>query len=340
MNAYGEMAFGGLVNAGAGVISNFLAKWREEEARRENYKYGEMAADAADARTRALYNDLQSPYALLQQYKAAGLSPAAMYAGSGGGAVPQGAQSNGAAGVSPTTYGINPMEGAQVALLEAQTRKLNAESDTIEGKNERGQNEIAQILAQAGLQNAEKLYTEAETKISKINGDILDEAKEWKAEQFRADAQLAMQEAEKALYEARQAKLDFDFNKETYKTRVNEEEEKLKKLAAEVLFIKQGQQLTYWQEKKLSAEINKIWWDALYKCSQLEWDVNKFQMEYEIDIQKFVTEMGLEYDKLDYDARKTVFQGFTDILKGMAAAATLGAVKMPTKTTPKTTKKK
>lgn len=47
--------------------------------RRLNYKYNEMAAENADKRTRALYNDIYSPKALLGQYAEAGLSPSLMF---------------------------------------------------------------------------------------------------------------------------------------------------------------------------------------------------------------------------------------------------------------------
>lgn len=46
-----------------------------------------------------------------------------MYGGNMQGSVGQGAQGNGAAGVSPTTYGITPMDTAQLGLIQAETRK-------------------------------------------------------------------------------------------------------------------------------------------------------------------------------------------------------------------------
>lgn len=133
MSAYGEMAFGGLVNAGSSIFSNWLAKEREDIARKENYRLGEMAAQNADARTRALYHDLQSPQALLQQYKDAGLSPSLMFASGGaGGATPaHAAQGTGAAGISPTTFGMDLLQGAQLAAINAQTEKTKAETANI-----------------------------------------------------------------------------------------------------------------------------------------------------------------------------------------------------------------
>lgn len=133
MNDYLSAGIGAGVSGVFGVLNNYLAGKREEKARSENFKYNEMAADNADARTRALYADLQSPAALLQQYKEAGLSPSLMFGGGGiGGQTTQGAQGEGASGVSPHTFGINPMDAANMALINAQVKKTNAEAEVLD----------------------------------------------------------------------------------------------------------------------------------------------------------------------------------------------------------------
>lgn len=146
----GAAAVGGIVSGGFGVLSNYLAAKRQNELIEKQYQLNEKAANNADARTRALYEDYQSPEALLKQYQSAGLSPSLMFGGSGagGGAQPaSGAQGAGVSGQSPVFFGIDPMKGAQLGLIEAQSRKLNAEADTIEGKNERGTQEIQKLEA-------------------------------------------------------------------------------------------------------------------------------------------------------------------------------------------------
>lgn len=62
----GQTLVGGLINAIYGGINNTMAENREHTARIENYELGEKAAENADARTRALYNDLQSPQTLMK----------------------------------------------------------------------------------------------------------------------------------------------------------------------------------------------------------------------------------------------------------------------------------
>lgn len=130
MGTYGAAALGAGVSAVGGMLGNAVGMIRDRQMAELNYRYGEMAANEADKRTRALYNDLQSPAALLKQYGDAGLSPSLMYgqSGSAGASPSSGAQGSGASGLGATTYGINLMEGAQLGLMKAQADKLNAEA--------------------------------------------------------------------------------------------------------------------------------------------------------------------------------------------------------------------
>lgn len=176
MNAayIGGMAATGAMQGGFGILSSYLNnKWaekREKAARKENFEYGEMSANAADARTRALYRDLQSPEALLQQYRAAGLSPSLMFGGGGiGGQTTQGAQGAGAAGISPTTYGIPPIDFAQIKLMESEANKNNAEADRLNGNNERGKAEISEILERTNNFALKNAWQEYENALQEIN---------------------------------------------------------------------------------------------------------------------------------------------------------------------------
>lgn len=73
---FGVNAGTSALSAGFGILSSYLSnKWARENAdhdREENYKYNELAAGNADARTRTLFNDLYSPQAQIQQLKEAG----------------------------------------------------------------------------------------------------------------------------------------------------------------------------------------------------------------------------------------------------------------------------
>lgn len=130
-------------NIGATIYNNETAAERERNARQENFLYGEQAAKNADARTRALYNDLYSPAAQLQQIKSAGLSPSLFYGDGGGISGQTGAIGTGASGVSPSTFGIPAMDFMNIAktiaetnLIEATTKKTESETTGVNLKNE------------------------------------------------------------------------------------------------------------------------------------------------------------------------------------------------------------
>lgn len=126
---------GGAIQAGLGAINNVYSAEREAQARSENYRYNEMAANNADARTRALYNDFYSPSALAQQYKAAGLSPSLMFGGTPGQGGASGAQGAGASGHPSTFTPISLLEGAQLANIAAQTENIKADTANKEEQN-------------------------------------------------------------------------------------------------------------------------------------------------------------------------------------------------------------
>lgn len=130
---------GSIVGAGIGaganifgtILGNEYAAQRESEARQENYQYNERAAENADARTRALYNDIYSPQAQLQQLKTAGLSPSLFYGDGGGISGQAGAQGAGAGGISPNVFGAPIFDFAQLAKTIAETKLINAQEENI-----------------------------------------------------------------------------------------------------------------------------------------------------------------------------------------------------------------
>lgn len=115
-------------------VQNQQSKENIEHAASVNYGYGEMSADSADARTRALYSDLYSPEAKVQQLKNAGLSVGLMYGqgGQGGTSSTAGAQGQGAGG-QQGKQPLGILQSAELGLMAAQAKKLNAEANNIEG---------------------------------------------------------------------------------------------------------------------------------------------------------------------------------------------------------------
>lgn len=115
---------------GSTLLNNYLARETTEHDRRENYRYGELAAQNADIRTRELYRDIYSPGAMLKQYQIAGLSPSVMYGGMPGGGGSSGASAAGAASAQTPFMPMSLLEGAQIGNIIAQTQKTKAETKT------------------------------------------------------------------------------------------------------------------------------------------------------------------------------------------------------------------
>lgn len=128
----GAGAMSGVFGIAQTFLNNHLQQERTDRDRRENFVYGEKAANAADLRTRALYNDFYSPEALLKQYKEAGLSPSLMFGGTPGQGGMQGARGTGAAGPTTPFMPFSMVEAAQAAALFAQTKKTKAETENIQ----------------------------------------------------------------------------------------------------------------------------------------------------------------------------------------------------------------
>lgn len=162
-------------NIGSAVYGNENALYREQLARTENFRYNERAADNADARTRALYMDLYSPQAQLEQLKAAGLSPSMFYGAGGGVSGQTGAQGAGTSGIMGQTYGMNPIDLAnfgktlaETKLLKAQENNVNADTDRINGDNERGQAEIQKLINENKIAGLDYEYKEFENALKQM----------------------------------------------------------------------------------------------------------------------------------------------------------------------------
>lgn len=254
---------------GFNAQNNAAAASQASDARWENYLYNEMAADKADMRTRALYNDLYSPAAKIEQLKAAGLSPS-LVAGEAAGAqgATAGAQGQGAAGIATQTFGMPPasmMEIANATLALSEARKVNAEANTEEGKNERGQAEIANLWADLKLKDAQatgqfiqnglnalKLQFESET--YENNKQIIEQT----ANEIQARAQLTMWQAMNENYK-------FTFETETYQDKKAMVKAQLNNILSDTALKNANKELTDAQTAKVREETNIIYDEYLLK---------------------------------------------------------------------------
>ena len=134
--------------AGGNIVSNIMTNLsntsmnaanieHEKEMLNMQNAFNAEQAVLADKRTRALYNDLQSPEAIKQQLQKAGLSVGLMYGQGGlGGHMQTGAQTNSAGAISVGRTATNPILDAQTAGIIANAAKTAAETEKLKSEKE------------------------------------------------------------------------------------------------------------------------------------------------------------------------------------------------------------
>lgn len=292
---------------GTAAFNNWLAQEREREARWENFKYNEAAADFADKRTRALYNDLQSPRALLSQYREAGLSPSLMFSGGGaGGGMTQGAMGNGTSGVMPTTYGVSPAEVAQTQLIQAQARLANAKANTEEGTNQRGQAEISELIGKSNNVALKNQWQEYENVIKYLDAKL----KEQTNDDYIEIAHLKVQELEankkKLVEEARSAKVKADIDEKTENDVIKFVQQQVSEQYSRILLNKCMQWKAFADIKMSQAQMASLAWSVRKEANELDIDRNKLKAQ----ITQWAAENGFKEKDQQIAIAKIVVNAF------------------------------
>lgn len=175
--AGGIQVLGMILNGIFTSISNQKNRDYQNQLLDKQHKLNEEAADAADARQRAQYNDMYSPEAQVNALKAAGLSPALFYGGGNalGGGSAHGAQGPGTTAGTPIPY-ANPMQGitdvlsvvSQAKLNDALAKQATANADKTESDNRRADEQQPWIVK--GLVN-ETQVQEATARLMSANAE-------------------------------------------------------------------------------------------------------------------------------------------------------------------------
>lgn len=203
----GAPAIMGLIGATGGAISQWMANDANERINQANMQhdlymllrqqdFANEQAEKADARTRALYNDLQSPEAIRRQLEQAGLSVGMMYGQGGvGGHMSSGAQ---AASPMPLNHASIPMGSildAQTANMIANTLKTEAETKKTNAEAKKAESEIPKNEKTALLldEQINKTRAEVQTEMAKLN-QIIAETNVSKATESEIKARTAYQE--------------------------------------------------------------------------------------------------------------------------------------------------
>lgn len=179
---------------------------QQEDAQEFNAAQAEEAYD----RQVEFYENYQSPKAMVNQYREAGLNPALMFGGSvGGSSTPQTAASSSPVGagmgsVSPISA-LQPISELMSTLSmmkvnESIANKNNAEADE-SGARKLNYQELAGLTAQQRLTEVERT-NEVKANAAAISHDDLRRAQKWIKESVQMDEELKLTQSRKDLTDA------------------------------------------------------------------------------------------------------------------------------------------
>lgn len=276
----GLQSIGGLISGG---INQIFA----DRNRRENFKLNEKAADNADKRLRQQFHDLYSYSAQVEQMKKAGLNPALMYGGAsgqGGATAPQGM---GAGGVQA---GYSPMDLMSLAQIE--NIKADTEGKRIENTNKQDtiNADIALKLSQTGLNKASQAYTETQNIREQIAARIEGATEGIEIEKAMSEADKMYWESFKCQYEAKSAEKQYNFDVETYKTRVNMISAEYAKLLTDTKEANSRITLNEASVIKMAEDIAVNWFNAKVGF-----------MSYAVQEKWYKDQIQVQLDKLEQD---------------------------------------
>jgi len=235
----GGQTAGGLVGAAMGLIGQKHQDQRQID-QQQRLQGMEIAGSKAltDYQSQKQYEMQMKMWnetnyaAQIEQLKKAGLNPGLIYGeGGGGGAttggtLPSGKVSGATAQQSVPNpamqqgMGITPITSAQIQLMKAQARNLDADTANKPATGENIQAGTGKTKAETesitqGIQNqkAQQALTQAQTKVTELQGTLLQGTLAQAIEKFKAETSTAIQQARIAMNEA-------DISDETVKDKI------------------------------------------------------------------------------------------------------------------------
>lgn len=324
------IGLGAGVQAGLGALNNFFGAEAAAEARRENYRYNEMAADNADRRTRSLFYDLYSPSAQLRQLEAAGMSPSVFYQGTGSQGT-SGAQGQGTAGQSTPYMPISMIEGAQMAKTLAETKNIEANTRTLEGENERGIAEIANLWANKGNVEASTSLNNIMTQLNNWDLEFKEDNLQFFASNLRKQNELLDEQIKNYEEATKGQSISNEINEDTKEIQKQQFSVTMANVIADTYFkycqaelaqsnIKLNSAQMKYLEASIALKAEELSIRAReldFKYDQLNTEIDKFNSEMEFEIQRFNKNYQLERKKIGLEAGKTGMHTCTEIIKSI-----------------------
>lgn len=225
--------------AGQAIANQQNAQQNALNRQHELYMLGQQQQWAAqqaamsDMRQRALYNDLQSPDAIRRQLEKAGLSIGLMYGQGGmGGQMTSGAQADSPAAQNRGTIPMQNVFDAQIAAILADAKLKEAQTEKTESETEVNKQELPVLQQQIetmkqGIRESEQRIEQSKAEVNKIGEQIINLAADTKLKgkyEELAQAQKEVQEAVKKWQESqtRLSQIDEQTRGEFNQTQIEE----------------------------------------------------------------------------------------------------------------------
>lgn len=270
----------GLISGAGGLFSTALANQANRditeqtnlmnvELTHQSWANAEAQAEAADQRTRNLYNDLYSPAALRQQLEDAGLSVGLMYGKGGiGGSGQIGAQAQTPSPIPMQSAKMESVLDAQVAALLANAKKTEAEAEEHQAGAEEKRGNLGVQAETINMLKKEQEHIDQQIKESQEQIEVMvAEIAKKNAETGNIEANTALTKQMEAFKKAETDLLNIDLSTRAAmnEATLNEMNEKIKTYKAE--------------QAKLYAEAKKAKVDASILEKSAEYIVNNYRNE-------------------------------------------------------------
>lgn len=260
---------GAVMSAAAGMANNAISERQSQNARMQNFMLNEWAAANADRRARALYQDFQSPEALLRQYKEAGLSPSLMFGAGGGtsGTIPQGAQGEGASGLNTQMFGINALEAAQIGLIKAQERKTDVETENISTNTDKQRAEIDKLVQDTKNAGLIYVWQELQNTLAQMDVNLKGEYAE---QQIQAELAKTYAETNNLVAMLRSLKAKGKIDEESADSIIQYTRDRVTLQLAEIALKQSQKRLTDAQVTLTNTQVQKLLNDILVDNANVE----------------------------------------------------------------------
>lgn len=306
------------ITAGTQVVNGLINQAFAEHNRKRNYYWNEKAADAADQRQRAQYEDLYSPQAMLNQYAAAGLSPSMMMSGgqSAVGGTPQGAQ-GGIDGPYPAGPQLDPIAAAQLANINANTEKTKAETINIGADTEFTMANILKAAAETENYKEATQLLRLDQKMKELQIMVAEATTDEQIAKAKAEVKQILEITEQVKKQNIALDWQNQFTEETYKTRVEQISAEYSETLSKTALNWSNIQLNNEQIKSLAGHLAVAQWNARTQrlSANAEIEMNRKQVEQWL-IQNGYTEQQLKNEKT-----KMWINFATDLLSGLGNLA-------------------